>query len=56
MSRKFWITAVAVGVTTVSVAAWADDYRDGIRYDDRYDSLPGPRERPGCFRSTTMKT
>lgn len=37
MSRKFWISAVAVGLTSASAVALADDrYED--RYDDRYDS------------------
>jgi uncharacterized protein YcfJ len=37
MSRKFWISAVAVGLTTVSTAVLADHDRDDIRYDDRYE-------------------
>jgi len=37
MSRKFWISAVAVGLTTASAVALADDrYED--RYDDRYEN------------------
>jgi uncharacterized protein YcfJ len=38
MSRKFWISAVAVGFTSVSATALADHERDGVRYDDRRDS------------------
>lgn len=37
MSRKFWISAVAVGLTTVSASALADHDRDGVRYDERDD-------------------
>lgn len=37
MSGKFWISAVAVGLTTVSASVLADDDRYGERYDDRYD-------------------
>jgi hypothetical protein len=37
MSRKFWISAVAIGLTTVSASVLADHERDDDRYDDRYD-------------------
>src|SRR5918995_3382797 len=37
MSRKFWISAVAVGLTSASAMALADDLYDS-RYDDRYDN------------------
>lgn len=40
MSRKFWISAIAVGFTTVSAVALADDSyydRNDDRYDDRYE-------------------
>ncbi len=37
MSRKFWISAVAVGLTTVSASVLADHDRDGVRYDERDD-------------------
>ena len=36
MSRKFWISAVAVGLTSASAVALADDRYDD-RNDDRYD-------------------
>lgn len=38
MSRKFWISAVAVGLAVASTGALADHDRDGYRYDDgRYE-------------------
>jgi hypothetical protein len=37
MPRKFWISAVAVGATTVSASVLADHDRDGARYNERDD-------------------
>lgn len=44
MSRKFWISALAVGITSVSVAAFAGDDRSDGNYDfddDRFDNRHG---------------
>lgn len=34
MFRKLWISGLAVGLAVTSAGAWADDYRDGERYDN----------------------